>query len=74
MFFRCQEYKDDEGKMLIFAVKKGSDTTIFWKVTVRIACVKMDYVTKMVVSHRLLNIRQFLQVKNDLVNFTYFLL
>ncbi|XP_071548063.1 RING finger protein 141-like isoform X1 [Panulirus ornatus] len=58
----CREYKDSEGRVLVFAVKKGTDSTIFWKATVRIACVKLDTATNKVQSYRLLNIRQFLQV------------
>ncbi|XP_063607322.1 RING finger protein 141-like isoform X1 [Penaeus indicus] len=58
----CREYKDSEGHVLVFAVKKGTDSTIFWKATVRIACVKLNTATNKVQSYRLLNIRQFLQV------------
>ncbi|XP_066937386.1 RING finger protein 141-like isoform X1 [Macrobrachium rosenbergii] len=58
----CREYKDNEGHVLVFAVKKGTDSTIFWKATVRIACVKLSTATNKVLSYRLLNIRQFLQV------------
>ncbi|XP_050735775.1 RING finger protein 141-like isoform X3 [Eriocheir sinensis] len=58
----CREYKDSEGHMLVFAVKKGTDSTVFWKATVRIACVKLNTANNKVQSYRLLNIRQFLQV------------
>ncbi|XP_076036275.1 RING finger protein 141-like isoform X3 [Oratosquilla oratoria] len=58
----CSEYKDSEGQVLVFAVKKGTDSTIFWKATVRIACVKLHTESNSVRSYRLLNIRQFLQV------------
>lgn len=58
----CREYKDSENHVLVFAVKKGTDSTIFWKATVRIACVKLNIATNKVLSYRLLNIRQFLQV------------
>ncbi|KAK7084995.1 hypothetical protein SK128_004632 [Halocaridina rubra] len=58
----CREYKDSEDHVLVFAVKKGTDSTIFWKATVRIACVKLNTNTNKVLSYRLLNIRQFLQV------------
>lgn len=58
----CREYKDGENHVLVFAVKKGTDSTIFWKATVRIACVKLNTTTNKVLSYRLLNIRQFLQV------------
>ncbi|XP_042218519.1 RING finger protein 141-like isoform X2 [Homarus americanus] len=58
----CREYKDSEGHVLVFAVKKGTDSTMFWKATVRIACVKLNTAANKVQSYRLLNIRQFLQV------------
>jgi hypothetical protein len=35
-------FLDDNGKQLVFAVKRGSDVTLFWKATVRIACVKVS--------------------------------
>ncbi|KAK3876869.1 hypothetical protein Pcinc_018381 [Petrolisthes cinctipes] len=58
----CREYEDEAKQVLVFAVKKGTDSTIFWKATVRIACVKLSTVNNKVQSYRLLNIRQFLQV------------
>lgn len=58
----CRLYQDDDGRVLVFAVKKGTDSSIFWKATVRIACVKYHTKTRATESHRLLTIRQFLQV------------
>ncbi|KAK4314744.1 hypothetical protein Pmani_013995 [Petrolisthes manimaculis] len=58
----CREYEDEAKQVLVFAVKKGTDSTIFWKATVRIACVKLSTDNNKVQSYRLLNIRQFLQV------------
>ncbi|KAB7500598.1 RING finger protein [Armadillidium nasatum] len=58
----CSKYKDNNNCILVFAVKKGSDNTWLWKATVRIACVKLNTNGNTVESHRLLNIRQFLQV------------
>lgn len=58
----CRLYQDDDGRVLVFAVKKGTDSSIFWKATVRIACVKYHTRTETTESYRLLNIRQFLQV------------
>ncbi|XP_071452890.1 RING finger protein 141-like isoform X1 [Hetaerina americana] len=53
---------DSNGKKLVFAIKKGTDSTLLWKGTVRIACVKMDASTKKVESYRLLTLSQFLRV------------
>ncbi|XP_044254872.1 RING finger protein 141-like [Tribolium madens] len=53
---------DSEGKQLVFAVKKGTDSTVFWKATVQIACVKIDSNTQKVHTYRLLNLYEFLKV------------
>lgn len=53
---------DPEGKQLVFAVKRGTDNTILWKATTRIACVKVDPITKKIDSYKLINLKQFLQV------------
>ena len=50
--FRCQRFHyfcsshflDANGKQLVFAVKKGTDSTALWKGTVRVACVKVTVV------------------------------
>lgn len=55
-------YLDENGKQLVFAVKKGSDATLLWKATVRIACVKVDAESKEVESYRALSLKQFLTV------------
>lgn len=47
---------------MVFAVKKGSDSSILWKGTVRIACVKVEVETRKIESYKLLNLKQFLQV------------
>lgn len=46
----------------MFALKKGTDTTIFWKATVRIACVKVRLQPRRIEQYRLLNLKQFLSV------------
>lgn len=53
---------DANGKRMIFAVKKDTDSTVFWKATVQIACVKIDPTTEKVESYRLLSLSQFLKV------------
>ncbi|CAB4055983.1 unnamed protein product [Lepeophtheirus salmonis] len=63
----CQ-FLDANGKQLIFAVKKGTDSTVFWKATVKVACVKVDSTSKEVDSYKPLNLREFLQVYNSLVH------
>ncbi|XP_021926613.1 RING finger protein 141-like isoform X2 [Zootermopsis nevadensis] len=53
---------DSNGKQLIFIVKKGTDSTLLWKGTVRIACVKLNPLTNKVDTYRLLNLSEFLKV------------
>nr|CAH7755541.1 unnamed protein product [Callosobruchus chinensis] len=53
---------DTEGNQLVFAVKKDTDSTIFWKTTVQIACVKIDPTTQKVATFRLLTLSEFLKV------------
>lgn len=59
-------FLDCNGKQLVFAVKKGSDSNFLWKATVRIACVKLDAQTKNIDSYRCLNLKQYLKVYNSL--------
>jgi hypothetical protein len=46
----------------VFAVKKGTDSSILWKTTVRIACVRVNVHTNKIESHKLLNLHQLLKV------------
>ena len=39
--FFFSHFLDANGKQLVFAVKKGTDSTALWKGTVRVACVKV---------------------------------
>ncbi|XP_063239763.1 RING finger protein 141-like [Bacillus rossius redtenbacheri] len=55
-----------DGKQLLFAVKKGTDASVLWKGTVRVACVKVDPGTRAVESFRLLSLREFLRVSKTL--------
>jgi len=59
-------FLDANGKQLVFAVKKGTDSTALWKGTVRVACVKVDVDSKGVDSYRLLTLKQFLAVFKSL--------
>ncbi|QQP51842.1 RING finger protein 141 [Caligus rogercresseyi] len=60
------QYLDANGKQLLFAVKKGTDSTVLWKATVRVACLKVDSSSKSVDSYKPLNLREFLSVYNSL--------
>lgn len=51
-------FLDSNGKQLVFAVKKGTDSTILWKATVRVAAVKVDAATKAIDSYRCLSLKQ----------------
>ncbi|XP_055301299.1 RING finger protein 141-like [Sitodiplosis mosellana] len=55
---------DSNGKVTIFAVKKGSDQSFLWKATVRIACVKCDPESNRIENYKLINLREFLKVFN----------
>ncbi|KAK5643201.1 hypothetical protein RI129_007046 [Pyrocoelia pectoralis] len=57
---------DSSGKQLVFAVKRGTDCTVFWKATVQIACVKFNIDTQKVNSYRLLTLSEFLRVFKSL--------
>lgn len=59
-------FLDSNGKQMVFAVKKGTDSTVLWKATVRVACVKLDAVSKEIDSYRCLNLKQYLRVYNSL--------
>lgn len=62
--FRSRKCLDTNGKITVFAVKKGSDQSILWKATVRIACVKCDPESNRIESYKLINLKQFLKVFN----------
>ena len=59
-------FLDSNGKQLVFAVKKGTDSSFLWKATVRIACVKIDVLSKNIDSYRCLTLKQYLRVYNSL--------
>uniref|UniRef100_A0A6M2DH36 RING finger protein 141 n=1 Tax=Xenopsylla cheopis TaxID=163159 RepID=A0A6M2DH36_XENCH len=54
----------DSNSQLAFAVKKGTDSTVLWKGTVRIACAKIDTKSKKILSYKLFNLLQFRKVFN----------
>uniref|UniRef100_A0A1B0DBE7 Uncharacterized protein n=1 Tax=Phlebotomus papatasi TaxID=29031 RepID=A0A1B0DBE7_PHLPP len=53
---------DSQGNQLVFAVKRGSDSSLLWKATVRIACVKVAVESRSIESYKLLNLKDFLTV------------
>ncbi|XP_030767281.1 RING finger protein 141-like [Sitophilus oryzae] len=53
---------DSNGHQLVFAVKKHTDDTAFWKATIQIACAKIDCQSRKVVNYRLLSLSEFLKV------------
>uniref|UniRef100_A0A1L8DT47 RING finger protein 141 n=1 Tax=Nyssomyia neivai TaxID=330878 RepID=A0A1L8DT47_9DIPT len=53
---------DSHGNQLVFAVKRGTDTSLLWKATVQIACVKVEVHTRQIESYKLLNLKEFLTV------------
>ncbi|XKL61224.1 hypothetical protein PGB90_008281 [Kerria lacca] len=59
---------DSDGKQLVFVVKKGSDSSILWKGTVKIICLKYDTETKQMESCRILNLAQFLKIFKTIKN------
>lgn len=61
-----QQCLDSSGTKLLFAVKKGTDSTVFWKGTIQVACVKLDGNTKKINTYRLLNLKEFIQAYNNL--------
>lgn len=64
LFFLLSSRKciDPNGKQLVFLVKKGTDTSMLWKATVKIACIKVNPVTRHIDSYKFLNLKQFLCV------------
>ncbi|KAJ1529771.1 hypothetical protein ONE63_006518 [Megalurothrips usitatus] len=59
---------DADGKVMVFAVKKGTDSTILWRGTVRIACIKIDMSTNKIDTFRLLTLGQFMKVFRSIQN------
>lgn len=47
---------------LVFAVKKDTDSTKFWKATIQVACIKICPMSQKVSTFRLLTLQEFLKV------------
>jgi len=61
-------YLDENGKQLVFAVKKGTDSTLLWRATVRVAAVKVDADSKRIESCKTLPLKKFVPLYNRLRN------
>lgn len=57
-----QEHPDTSGRNLLFVIKCGSDSSVLWKGTVRVGCLRVLCATKKIEDYRLLNLKQFLMV------------
>jgi len=64
---RCKRMVDDQGKHLIFAVRKGSTETYLWKATVQICCMKFNTITKKPESYKCMNLPKFLRIYSSLI-------
>ncbi|XP_064635752.1 RING finger protein 141-like [Lineus longissimus] len=63
-----KSFGETSGKQLIFSVKKGTDETVLWKGLVRIKCLKVDITTGLVVSTRILNLRQYIKLYTEIMH------
>lgn len=61
-FSRSQQCMDADGNQVLFAVKKGTDSTVFWKGTIRIAVIRKNIQSSDLETSKLLNLSQFLKV------------
>ncbi|XP_069132504.1 RING finger protein 141-like [Argopecten irradians] len=61
-------FTDHKGKQLLFSVEAGTDTTIFWKHTIRICCQKVNTRRNLIESSRILNLRQYIEVYSEITD------
>lgn len=47
---------------MLFVVRKDTDQNPLWKVTVRIACIRVDPITHRIDRYQLINLNQFLKI------------
>lgn len=57
--FRSAGCVDPRGMRMVFIVHQGSDRSPLWRVTTRIACIRVDPVTRQIDRHQVLSLRQF---------------
>ncbi|OWF42947.1 RING finger protein 141-like [Mizuhopecten yessoensis] len=61
-------FTDHKGKQLLFSVEAGTDTTIFWKHTIRICCQKVNTRRNVIESSRILKLRQYIEVYSEITD------
>ncbi|XP_074660212.1 RING finger protein 141-like [Tubulanus polymorphus] len=61
-----ESFCESSEQQLLIAVKKGSDDSIIWKGTVRIHCLKVDKDTGVVRNKRVLNLRQYIRLHEEI--------
>lgn len=61
-------FTDHKGKQLLFSVEAGTDTTIFWKHTIRICCQKVNTRRNLIESSRILKLRQYIEVYSEITD------
>ncbi|XP_041366238.1 RING finger protein 141-like [Gigantopelta aegis] len=59
-------FTDHRGKQLQFHIKKGTDTSVFWKATVRVRCLKINTQNNKVESSRALNLHQYIVMYREI--------
>ncbi|KHN84447.1 RING finger protein [Toxocara canis] len=67
---RCRQLVDVNGRYLVFAVKKGTADSYFWKATIRI-CVLRKNTNNTTESCRMLTLAQFLSLQKSLYVLLY---
>ncbi|XP_033752080.1 RING finger protein 141-like [Pecten maximus] len=61
-------FTDHKGKQLLFSVEAGTDTSIFWKHTIRICCQKVNTRLNLIESSRILKLRQYIEVYSEITD------
>uniref|UniRef100_A0A8D8YM84 RING finger protein 141 n=1 Tax=Cacopsylla melanoneura TaxID=428564 RepID=A0A8D8YM84_9HEMI len=61
-----QQCMDADGNQVLFAIKKGTDSTVFWKGTIRIAVIRKNIHSSALETSKLLNLSQFLKIVKTL--------
>ncbi|ESN97736.1 hypothetical protein HELRODRAFT_185893 [Helobdella robusta] len=63
-----QGFDDGTGKKLIFCIKDGTDTSVFWRGLVRVKCHKVNSQTGVIETVRLLNLKQYIHLYNEILS------
>lgn len=61
-----QQCMDADGNQVLFAIKKGTDSTVFWRGTIRIAVIRKNIESSALETSKLLNLSQFLKIVKTL--------